>query len=384
MSFRADDCVEVRGKPEILKTLDSMGRTNGVPFMPEMFAFCGKRFKIYKRAHKTCNTVAALDQSHRYEGRSLRHECVHLEDVRCNGSSHGGCQAACLVFWQSEWLKLPDEPGAADATSISDGIPHSVCTELDVIEASSAGALSSNDVRYRCQATELRQLTKRLSSWNIGQYVKDWASGNETMLSMVRSFAFALYEAIMRPQLPGWGTPFRWFYDKVQRLRGGVPYPNRPGTWPRGAPTPVATLGLQSGELVRVKSYDEILRTLTRTSRNRGMPFSAELVPYCGGVYRVRSRIERFVDEQTGKMTLMKTPAVALESVWCRARYAKNRLFCPRSIYGWWREIWLERVPANAEVTNASSLGQRRILCDRLEGDAPPCTFRSEERPACN
>ena len=43
------DWVEVRSKEEILSTLDSNGRLDGMPFMPEMFAFCGKRFQVYKR-----------------------------------------------------------------------------------------------------------------------------------------------------------------------------------------------------------------------------------------------------------------------------------------------------------------------------------------------
>ncbi len=43
-------------------------------------------------------------------------------------------------------------------------------------------------------------------------------------------------------------------------------------------------------------------------------------------------------------MKAMKTPVVILEDVFCRARYSECRLFCPRSIYSWWREVWLERV----------------------------------------
>jgi hypothetical protein len=31
------------------------------------------------------------------------------------------------------------------------------------------------------------------------------------------------------------------------------------------------------------------------------MMFDAELVPYCGRVYRVKARVERFLSEQTGK-----------------------------------------------------------------------------------
>jgi hypothetical protein len=37
-----------------------------------------------------------------------------------------------------------------------------------------------------------------------------------------------------------------------------------------------------------------------------------------------------------------------LDEVVCRACYSKHRRFCPRSIYSFWREIWLERVPAPA------------------------------------
>ena len=44
----AGDWVEVRSRDEILATLDKDGRLDGMPFMPEMFAFCGKRFRVYK------------------------------------------------------------------------------------------------------------------------------------------------------------------------------------------------------------------------------------------------------------------------------------------------------------------------------------------------
>jgi hypothetical protein len=37
-------------------------------------------------------------------------------------------------------------------------------------------------------------------------------------------------------------------------------------------------------------------------------------------------------------------PESALKDVVCEARYAICRRFCPRAIYPYWREIWLERV----------------------------------------
>ena len=90
------DVVEVRSREEILETLDSDGRLEGLPFMPQMLEYCGRRFTVIASAHKTCDVVAG-------EGRRLV-RCVHL-DVRCDGKAYGGCQAACLIFWKEDWLK---------------------------------------------------------------------------------------------------------------------------------------------------------------------------------------------------------------------------------------------------------------------------------------
>ena len=57
MTLQAGDWVEVRSKEEILRSLDRNGRLEALPFMPQMFEYCGRRFKMYKRAHKTCDTI---------------------------------------------------------------------------------------------------------------------------------------------------------------------------------------------------------------------------------------------------------------------------------------------------------------------------------------
>jgi len=74
------------------------------------------------------------------------------------------------------------------------------------------------------------------------------------------------------------------------------------------------------------------------------MAWDSELVPYCGGTYRVLRRITKIINERTGRMQEIKNPCVILDSVVCQARYSACRIFCPRAIYSWWREIWLERV----------------------------------------
>ena len=90
MMLKAGDLVEIKSKDEILQTLDRNGRLDEMPFMPEMFQYCGMRFKVRKRAHKTCDPI------YTNAGRKLDNT-VHL-NLRCDGKAHGGCQAGCLLF----------------------------------------------------------------------------------------------------------------------------------------------------------------------------------------------------------------------------------------------------------------------------------------------
>jgi hypothetical protein len=142
----------------------------------------------------------------------------------------------------------------------------------------------------------------------------------------------------------GIGPVARWFYDLLQGIWGGVPYPRRHGNIPAGERTPAMELNLQAGDRVRVKDYAAILATCDQEDKNRGMKFDAEMVPYCGRTYRVLRRVTRIINEKSGQMQEMKTPCILLDGVVCQARYSECRLFCPRSIFPYWREIWLERV----------------------------------------
>jgi hypothetical protein len=63
---------------------------------------------------------------------------------------------------------------------------------------------------------------------------------------------------------------------------------------------------------------------------------------------RMRRRNEARRGLRTGHLQRMRTPAVNLDRVYCRSQYNENRVFCPRSIYAWWQEVWLERVSEDA------------------------------------
>jgi len=345
MTFSAGDWVEVRSKEDILATLDENGRLDGLPFMPQMFKWSGQSFQVYKRAHKTCDTITGD-----WVGRSLP-DGVHL-DLRCDGAAYGGCQAACLIFWKEAWLKPIDQARSAAVEPRPTPIKASAgCSERAVLDATrSADQPSGKSIKYTCQATELLGYTRPLKWWDARQYAEDLASGNVSVARMLRSVLYFAYAKLTLARRPRLGRPARWIYDQVQSLWGGIPFPRRRGDLDSGKDAPVADLQLREGDLVRVRPLKDILATIDKQNNNRGMGFDAELVPYCGKVFRVRTCVEQFVDERTGYIRRMKTPAVILDGVYCQSRYSENRVFCPRGIFAWWREIWLERVPEEAKA----------------------------------
>jgi hypothetical protein len=319
LGLRAGSWVEVRSRAEILATLDDQGRLDALPFMPEMLQYCGKRFRVFKSAHKTCDTIE------RYQGRSMTN-AVHLEGLRCDGEAHGGCQARCLIFWKEAWLKPIPDPASQEERlertawrevegGRSQGVPEVLARAVRA---------PGPDERYVCQATELLRATVPLSWWDVRQYVKDLTSGNVRLGTFVAYLAIAAYNVVMR---------LHW---------RGHPYPYIRGL--AVAKTEAEMLNLQAGELVQVRSKAEIMRTLNASQKNRGLWFDAEMVPYCGRTFRVLGRIERLVDEKTGKMLNLRNACIVLDGVVCSGCLSRYRLFCPRSIYPYWREAWLKRV----------------------------------------
>src|SRR4051795_288261 len=102
-TFRPGDVVTLRSPAEILSTLDATGSLDAVPFMPEMLQYIGERFTVSKRVEKICDTICPI-------GSRRMRDTVFLEELRCDGSGHGGCQAECRIYWKEAWLtKVEDE-----------------------------------------------------------------------------------------------------------------------------------------------------------------------------------------------------------------------------------------------------------------------------------
>lgn len=328
LGLRAGDWVVVRSKDEILSTLDANGRLEELPFQHEMFAFCGLRMRVAKVAHKTCDNIKKTG------GRRME-KAVHLEGGRCDGSAHGGCQADCMFFWKESWLRREDAPPLA--------VAHLGCTEADVLRCARApGSEGTDDPSWVCQTTKLYDATRLLHWWDMRQYVRDVTSGNHSAWQMIQLLIFAGYR-----KLVGLGVGYRFLiasFNASQRMSGGKPYPLGQGKISDGKPTPTEILDLKPGEWVDVKPQEEILETITRNGFNRGMRYDMEMSKYCGNRYRVQMRVERLINEVTGKMMTMKNPCIQLEDVYCRAECTSQRLGCPRASNTYWREIWLRRV----------------------------------------
>jgi hypothetical protein len=335
LNLRAGELVEIRSREEILATLDAQGRLDAMPFMPEMLKYCGKQIKVHKSAHKTCDTIG-------FQGARKLKRTVHLEGTRCDGPSHDGCQAACTLFWKDAWLRRV-EVGTAhvalvDSDSTVGPTPEPGGPEEQILLSATRDAAVAGEVVYRCQATELNRASEILPWWDFRQYVKDVTSGNVGVFRIVRALGFWLFKKLLRI---GAYRALIWTYDSVQQAIGGIPYPFKYGTCDR---TPSAKLDLQPGELVCVRSQADILTTVNARNRNRGLSFDEEMVGFCGGTYRVRARVERIINERTGKMTQLGSDCIILEGVTCQSNFKNQRLFCPRSIFPYWREIWLQRI----------------------------------------
>ena len=318
-AVQASDVVRVRSREEILATLDANGRLNGQPFMPEMLQFAGRELPVSAVAHKTCDTINRPSTGLR----QLDHT-VHLVGARCDGSAHGGCQAGCLLFWREEWLETPDGiPLRVQPPELSPA-----ATEKTLHDDTVAGIDVDGATLYRCAATELLEASSPLPSYKIPQYVADVRSGNYRPLFVIRGLLILLFnkfQALSR-KLP-----------RRLRIADGLPYPFLRGIGP-GPKT--EALGLQPGDLVEVRSKDEIIATLGPNNKNRGLIYDVEMLPYCGRRARVLKKVEKIIEEHTGRMIHLRD-CVILDQVTCVGTYHR---FCPRAIHIYWREAWLRRV----------------------------------------
>jgi hypothetical protein len=320
--FFAGDRVAVRLPQEILSTLDSKGTVDGHPFMPEMLDYCGKTFRVHRRVEKTCVDVEPPVESNR---RFAKNDVVTLEGLRCDGGGHDGCKRGCRIYWKEAWLR-PTE-GSEPVVPVDEAALAELRARLKV---------KADEERYFCQSTELLRSTEAFPG-----RMKPW---------LVR----IAFRQIRQQDLSPWETAklfVRWLRLRIHRAISGDDRLRGPHT--KG--TPVAVLDLKPGELVRIKDFGQIVATLDRKKRNRGINICHEMTRCCGEVAEVRYRVNRLIEERSGKMRELHhsvtlqgpdgEPSLCDECL-CYGEMGD----CPRGELMYWREIWLERMHEQGQV----------------------------------
>lgn len=308
--LRAGEEVVVAAPEEILATLDEDGALDGLPFMPEMLPYCGKRFQVSRRVEKTC--VEGYWTQRLFPANDV----VFLEELRCDGARHDGCKRACMIFWKEAWLRRA-KPGAPPLR-VDDEQLERLRSRLKV---------KHDATHYHCQSTQLGAITKAYPpKYKFGVVPQSvWVSlreiwvGNRSALEVAGLMAHGA----------------RLFLEKRRTETGvlTVPGPNKR--------TPTLSLDLQPGERVRVKSAVEIRATLDHDSRNRGLGMTKAMTSNCGSEHTVRAKVNRIILETTGEMREIEN-TVSLDGLQCLChRYHFGS--CPRADLEYWREIWLER-----------------------------------------
>jgi hypothetical protein len=296
-NFSPGEAIEVRSEKEILATLDENGTLEGLPFIAEMRKYCGKKFKVLRRVTKII--VEGV-------GAGNIRNTVILKSVTCDGEANEGCDRTCLLLWKEAWLKRVD--GNTRADQMADNRPPAT-------EEESKGLPKVTPV---CQSTDLLKAAVLIRKWDFRQYVGDVTSRTYGPIERI-----SLLIASLSLQ--------------IQKLLVGKKPSSLSGTLRR---TPSATLHLQPGELVEVKSKEEIIATLDSLGRNRGLYFTPEMVQYCGRKLRVLKRLDKMVNEKTGEMRKIAN-TVLLEGSRCDGKAHGG---CQRLCYCLWREIWLRRI----------------------------------------
>ncbi|HET9288049.1 MAG TPA: hypothetical protein VFO26_10850 [Gaiella sp.] len=319
-AYRTGDLVRVRSAGEILATLDSRGTYEELPFMPEMLPYIGKTLRVSAAVQKLC--------WHTHESSSRKMDStVILDQLRCSGEGHAGCAAECRLYWKEAWLR----PATAADAEGDPGIESPEMAELARVSNANTRELRAfngvDEEVYRCQYTDLVRASEPIGELEPSQYVGELRSRNISVWRFVTVFLRAFWWRVSRRLLKR--VPEMPKVAGSERVDG-------------------ERLDLRPGEIVQVRSLDEVGRTLDEESRHRGLTWTQELTPRCGKRFRVRARVDRLIDRETGRMIELKNDCIALDGVVCSGDRTPGAWFCPAEHYTLWREAWLSRVEDSA------------------------------------
>jgi hypothetical protein len=278
---------------------------------------CGRQAVVFRSMHRLFD--------YRKTRRMRRMEsAVLLCDAVCDGSGHGGCDAACQTIWKASWLRRVDAPASQQRTARRErrvGRPSRGLSPPPADDASSASArlfqTGTQPPRYACQLTELHAASAPVRATSVVELLRPLVAGNVTPAAFV----------------VGWLTHL---FNLLQHYRGGSSYPALELVPPAMVQPEAGTL--RQGQHVVVRPASEIKATLKDGSYHRGLYFEPDMLKHCGRRYCVASEVRRIIDIVSGEMITMKTPAYILDDV----RFSGERqLFNAQCEPLYWRSVWL-------------------------------------------
>src|SRR4029453_7360385 len=108
------------------------------------------------------------------------------------GSAHGGCDAACSLFWNESWLETVTAPEVSTQARRVASPPQRGpgCSMEQLSAATQRGHDAQKGPQYACQATELLRASQPIRGLDVRHWAEDYRSGNVDVATMLRG---ALY-----------------------------------------------------------------------------------------------------------------------------------------------------------------------------------------------
>ena len=150
---------------------------------------------------------------------------------------HGGCDRACLIFWNESWLKR------SGSLTSSNGF------HLPKVCRAHLESLAIVDGQFFCQSTEILNASKPLPWWEPKQYLWDLKYNRTSVVHFLQSLFIAFYNKVAHVSRL---KPWRFVVGSAENFR------EQP-------------LNLQPGDLVRVKSLSQIRQTLDAEGKHQNL-----------------------------------------------------------------------------------------------------------------
>jgi hypothetical protein len=97
------------------------------------------------------------------------------------------------------------------------------------------------------------------------------------------------------------------------------------------------------GEIVRVKTRDEILKSMDSTNKLDGCFFMDQMWNYCGSTQKVLKFVDSFFNERQKKSFLSRSPLYILENLHCEGKASIFPSRCDHGCLLLWHEKWLDK-----------------------------------------